>query len=135
MLIFHGSHTALSISSIIQDRTCNLIYAKKMILFQPFALKGESSEQVIDLVEWLHFWTAPSTWIKGLCPWEGTPHPRGGWQGWLTAALTLRDGHLAELDVVHHRADLPVLEHGVSRHLTEVHHPWGQRRRGLSVCS
>lgn len=49
-----------------------------MIPFQPFALKGESSEQVIDLVKWLHFWTASLTWMKGLCPWEGTPHPRGG---------------------------------------------------------
>lgn len=94
-----------------------------MIPFQPFALKGESSEQVIDLVQWLHFWTASSTWIKGLCPWEGTPYPRGRWEGRLTAALTLRDGHLVELDVVHDRTDLPVLQHGVSGHLTEVHHP------------
>ena len=123
MLIFHGSHSALSVSSIIRDRTCNLIYAKKMIPFQPFALKGESSEQVIDLVQRLRFWTASSTWIKGLRPWEGTPYARGWWEGRLTAALTLRDGHLVELDVVHDRADLPVLQHRVSGHLTEVHHP------------
>lgn len=60
-----------------------------------------------------------------------TPQEQG--EGRLAAVLTLRDGHLVEFDVVHHRPDLPVLQHGVSRHLTEVHHPWGQRRRGLSV--
>lgn len=72
--------------------------------------------------------------IKGSCPWKGTPRPRSKWEGRLAAVLTLRDRHLVEFDVVHHRPDLPVLQHRVSRHLTEVHHPWGQRRRGLSVC-
>jgi len=50
-----------------------------------------------------------------------TPQEQG--EGRLAAVLTLRDGHLVEFDVVHHRPDLPVLQHGVSRHLTEVHHP------------
>lgn len=54
-------------------------------------------------------------------------------EGQRAAVLTLGDGHLVEFDVVHHRPDLPVLQHGVSGHLAEVHHPWGQRRRRLSA--
>lgn len=36
--------------------------------------------------------------------------------------------------MVHHRPDLPVLQHRVPRNLAEVHHAWGQRRHGLGVC-
>lgn len=79
-------------------------------------------------------WKASLTRIKALCPWKGIPHPRSRWGGRLAAVLTLGDGRLVEFDVVHHRADLPVLQHRVSGHLTEVHHPWGQRRRALTGC-
>lgn len=43
------------------------------------------------------------------------------------AVLTLRHGHLVELDVVHHGPNLPVLHNGVPRYLAEVYHPWAQR--------
>lgn len=61
-------------------------------------------------------------WAKTLCPGEGTPTP-GRWEGQNAAVLTLRDGRLIEFDVVHHRPDLPVLQHRIARHLAEVHHP------------
>ena len=65
-------------------------------------------------------------------PLERDSAPGSRRQGQLAAALTLRDGHLVEFDVVHHRPNLPALQHGVPGNLAEVHHAWGQRRHGLS---
>lgn len=53
--------------------------------------------------------------------------------GGLASELTLGDGHLVEFDVVHHRPDLPMLQHRISRHFTEVYHAWGDRRCRFSV--
>lgn len=121
----HGSHSAFPSLLSIRDRSfCNLIYAKKIVPFQPFALKGESSEQVIDLVQWLHFWTASPTWIKRFALGEGRNSIRQGWVGGTAPGLNPPQRRsLVELDVVHDRTGPSVLQHGVSGHLTEVHHP------------
>lgn len=44
--------------------------------------------------------------------------------------LTLGDGHLVEPDMVHNRLHLPVLQEGIPRHLTEVHHACHRKDTG-----